>query len=628
MTSGRAHVDVSFIKPRSCPNKCGQIVLNREFESHVNNICPLRQTLCLDGCGQIVLGKDIRLHAKTCIMVKLCERGDLALRERALRELKLVAAELYSERERAAARHESHGGELSRKGWATSKLASHVARIESGMKDLFLRCRRKSKDNLTLALATASSEGTAGAGAGPPSAFKQLDQLGSILKPRGARPWDLEAPGLDGLLDALEEASVCGGNDKLRMDCEGAVLALLERLLLTALLTNDAEVLEQTSSDVVESLKLIELSGLGKIPALLSECKNALHCAALAAVPREETSPEFFGALKNGDMEMILWLFDREQVNPSSVDPRSGFPAIMIAARAGDLEMCQLLISRRADVNARCEIDGFSALHWAAHTRYARVVQALLDGGANPRLKDKRGHDPLMKLVRRDLNAPAAGCAWTWDMQPCRRLPGPELPGSGVMDFDDAKVAAEAIPDCVGISFRSVGASSTAPGRCYFSLRGPASMARSAKRRKKPELDATEEALAGSETEAVKKIEGEEAEQGEEEEEDESEEEEEEEEDEALWTTYLRVATNPAHDVVAMLAGGADASAQDFDGLSVLHHHLLSAPKRGSYDVVAALLRAQADVNAMDTTARSTTPFLLVVGARRADLLRSMLKDS
>lgn len=97
---------------------------------------------------------------------------------------------------------------------------------------------------------------------------------------------------------------------------------------------------------------------------------------------------------------------------------------------------------------------------------------------------------------------------------------------------------------------------------------------------------------------------------------------------ESFFTTYLRVTTSPAHDVSAMLAAGADASAQDLNSLSTLHHHLISAPSRGSYEVVSALLRAQADVNAVDSTARSTTPLLLVVGAKRADLLRLMLADA
>jgi hypothetical protein len=222
-------------------------------------------------------------------------------------------------------------------------------------------------------------------------------------------------------------------------------------------------------------------------------------------------------------------------------------------------------------------------------------MRLLLSAKANPRFKDKKGQDPLMKLVRRDLNGPAAGCAWSWEMQAFRRLQGPELPGSGVMDFEDAKVAAEANSDCIGISFRYAGVGHEPSGYCYFSLRGPNGMAPPPK----PEVAAENQEACIQDDD-----------------------------DETLWTSYLKVATNPAHDVISLLAAGADASAQDFSGLSTLHHHLLSAPSRGSYQVVAALLRAQADVNIMDSTARSTTPLLLVVGAKRADLLRLMLVDA
>jgi len=548
--------------------------------------------------------------------VTLCERGETCLRERALKELKLLVAELYAERERAAARHISNEGELSRRGWPTAKLATRVAKIESAMKDLVMRCRRKSKDNLVTALTLQANDGKVSE-TGPPSAFKQMNTLASVGKVRGARPWDLEAAGLSGLLDVLEEASICSGNEQLRVSCEAEVLNLLRRQLQAALLTHDPVVLEECMMEAHEALRLIELSGIGDVPKLLQEAKDARHHATLAGVPVDDKTPEFLDAVKKGDTELVRWLFDKEYVNPSSVDPRSSFPAIITAARSGDLEMCQLLISRKADLNARCELDGFTALHWAAHSRSARVMQVLLAGGANPRMRDKKGQDPLMKLVRRDLNAPAAGCAWTWDMQSFRRLPGPELPGSGVMDLDDAKIAAESIAHCVGISVRSSWPGQEPCGYCYYSLRGPAGMAPAPRAKRKPKADPVDKALAGAvaDGEAV-------------DEEEEEEEEEQDEGDESLWTTYLRVATNPAHDVIAMLAAGADACSQDLSGLSTMHHHLLSAPSRGSHQVVAALLRAQADVNAVDRTARSTTPVLVVIGAKRADLLKLMLADA
>lgn len=234
-------------------------------------------------------------------------------------------------------------------------------------------------------------------------------------------------------------------------------------------------------------------------------------------------------------------------------------------------------------------------------------------------------------------------------MQPCRRLLGPKLEGSGFMELDDGKLAAEALPNCVGFTFRSAGIGHEPYGRFYVSLRGPASALPPKKPRKKMAakesadgVDATApkagskaaarpvtpvKAVAAKKADpaaaAVEDAKDERPKTAEEEPSDE-----EEELDETLFTTYLRIATSPAHDVMSMLAAGADASAQDTKGMTALHHHLISAPKRGSYEVVSALLRAQADVNAMDGTNRATTPLLLVVGSKRTDLLRLLLADA
>jgi len=85
---------------------------------------------------------------------------------------------------------------------------------------------------------------------------------------------------------------------------------------------------------------------------------------------------------------------------------------------------------------------------------------------------------------------------------------------------------------------------------------------------------------------------------------------------------------HPADDLRLLLSAGADACAADAGGLTALHHHLLSAPGRGSAAAVEALLRGLADVNRRDRTERSTTPLLLAVSARRADLVRLMLREA
>lgn len=94
------------------------------------------------------------------------------------------------------------------------------------------------------------------------------------------------------------------------------------------------------------------------------------------------------------------------------------------------------------------------------------------------------------------------------------------------------------------------------------------------------------------------------------------------------WTSYLKVPMDAVHDLRALLAAGADVCAEDEGGLTAMHHHLLSAPGKGSIAVVEALIKYNADVNHRDCTDRQTTPFLLAVGAKRSDLVRLMLKQS
>merc|ERR1719313_1840953 len=102
MNSGNAHTGVAFLEPKNCPNKCGQMVLAREYQSHIQHNCPLRQVLCPEGCGNNILGKDLRTHVKDeCVMAVLCQRCDRCIQERALKELKLTVSQIYTERPKA-----------------------------------------------------------------------------------------------------------------------------------------------------------------------------------------------------------------------------------------------------------------------------------------------------------------------------------------------------------------------------------------------------------------------------------------------------------------------------------------------------------------------------------------------
>jgi len=366
------------------------------------------------------------------------------------------------------------------------------------------------------------------------------------------------------------------------------MLQVLQRLLQNLLDWQEASEADmaETLDGAAAALRAVELQDPGGVQRVLEQVHAKIHRAALRELP--QTPAEFHDVVADGDLEMCGWYLDRQQANPSALDPKTGLPPLVTAARAGDLAMCRLLLGHGADVDGRGAPDGCSALHWAAHQRSTRVATMLLEGGANPRLQDKRGQDALMKLVRRDFDGPAAGCAWTWEVLQDQRLAGPELRSVDVSDIESAMVAADA--DCVG-----------------FSIGRPA-------RGGAPRLTFHGGAQAGRRTARVAAAAGPEDSENDEE--------------AIVWTSYLKMEADVAHDVQALLVAGADACAVDAGGFTALHHHLVSAPSRGSGPVVAALLRAGADVNRRDHTARATTPLLLAVSARRADLVERMLRDA
>ncbi len=71
-------------------------------------------------------------------------------------------------------------------------------------------------------------------------------------------------------------------------------------------------------------------------------------------------------------------------------DAATGVPGSAYWAPAAQAEAIQILIAAGADANA-LDKGGTAPLHRAVRTRCARAVEALLDGGADPKLKTKSG---------------------------------------------------------------------------------------------------------------------------------------------------------------------------------------------------------------------------------------------
>ena len=72
-----------------------------------------------------------------------------------------------------------------------------------------------------------------------------------------------------------------------------------------------------------------------------------------------------------------------------------GGTALMMAARGGNLQVCELLMRSGADSRAVHTGDGTTALHWAAASCSSEVCRLLVDNGASLDAKDKKGRTPL-----------------------------------------------------------------------------------------------------------------------------------------------------------------------------------------------------------------------------------------
>jgi ankyrin repeat protein len=637
-----ATLDMQLNRRIACPNYCGELVLGKEFKLHLAERCRFREQVCWEGCGQKVQGEllDSGLHFTECPMAVYLTRAEVGLRENALKEVKQAIAGAYSVRDTAFALMRARNELTALLEWPTERCRVRVQNIEILCREVTIRLRRRSKERLVYAIQKGEMcpvedvDERRKQPRVPMNAAKLWNSMDEELmlegSDKGSRPWDLYAPAVESVVEILQEAAVCTADVQLRRQCEKLLLSMIRRFLQAALVTEDGTILVECLDRAQAALQAIELENLGLIPQLLRQVETAIHHVTLRHMDDTCEMEHFFNALRDGDVNLCSVLLGHEKANPSAPEPRSGLPPIIVAAKRGDIPMINVLLEHRADVNARCEVDGLSALHWAAQWRHVVTVEALLGRGANPRLKDWRGQDPLMKLLRRSIDKPALGCTTSWTVRNCRKaMPGQELPGSGFMSVAVAKETAETSPDCIGFCLASADALQP-ESRCWISFLGAdrqnqqcaavssrgaspkikqGTTADSALLELEQELANEGQRLDTSSPRTSRRASGMLG-------------------GAAPWTWYVRVPAEATHDVRMLLAAGADCQAQDDGGLTALHHHMLSAPCRGSLPVVSLLIKSSADVNHRDVTDRHVSPFLVAIGSKRADLVRLMIKEA
>lgn len=94
-------------------------------------------------------------------------------------------------------------------------------------------------------------------------------------------------------------------------------------------------------------------------------------------------------AAENGHVETARTLLDAGAKPDKRVD--GGYTPLISAAAAGKPGVIELLAARGADLNAREEIFGHTALHKAARLAQESAVSALLAVGADPAVRDDAG---------------------------------------------------------------------------------------------------------------------------------------------------------------------------------------------------------------------------------------------
>jgi hypothetical protein len=108
--------------------------------------------------------------------------------------------------------------------------------------------------------------------------------------------------------------------------------------------------------------------------------------ASLRLSQQEKLEPPFRAAVWQGELEVVRALLAKSPLLLRWTDPATGNSALHLAARAGQVEMLELLIDAGADPE-HCSDKGYTALHVAAWSGFLPCVQLLEAKGCNPQQK-------------------------------------------------------------------------------------------------------------------------------------------------------------------------------------------------------------------------------------------------
>jgi len=115
-------------------------------------------------------------------------------------------------------------------------------------------------------------------------------------------------------------------------------------------------------------------------------CAGDVEVASLLVEAGADPSGSIVLGASSGSVELVTYLLSKG----------SGLPpeALVQAAKHGRTAVCELLIGKGIDPNAR-DAYGDCALHWAAKFGRTDTVTLLVRKGADPTARDKHGHTPI-----------------------------------------------------------------------------------------------------------------------------------------------------------------------------------------------------------------------------------------
>lgn len=107
-------------------------------------------------------------------------------------------------------------------------------------------------------------------------------------------------------------------------------------------------------------------------------------------------NPKLFSIIKDNDTQKAKKYISKFNANSRGPD---GITPLMIAAKNGNLDICQILIKMKADVNAK-DKNGITPLLYAAEGGNLEICKLLLLNGANINDSDKKSEHVLIKVAK------------------------------------------------------------------------------------------------------------------------------------------------------------------------------------------------------------------------------------